>query len=367
MMTLDALLKDHRHHVLFSCVAGSRAYGTHTPESDEDLRGVYAVPARSYLALEPPVPQVADERGNIVYFSLRRLIALLSVANPNVLELLFMPADCIRESAPEMQRLIASRSVFITRQCGETHIGYALSQVRKARGQNKWVNDPKPVEPPAKEDFCYIIGRDRLQHSEGAPCRPITLARAGWRLEEYHAARLEHAANTFRLYHYGPAARGVFRGDVLVCESIPEADEGLRFAGLLLFNEQAWKQSLADHHNYWKWRRDRNDSRWRQQESGELDFDSKNLMHTMRLLLSGRSILRNGEPVIRFSGPDLELLLDIRAGKLGFERIMAIANEVIAECETLKDQTHLPEACDPRLANQLLEELTAQWEARTDG
>jgi uncharacterized protein len=304
MMTLDALLRDHRHHVLFSCVAGSRAYGTSTPDSDEDLRGVYAVPARSYLALETPVPQLADERGNIVYFSLRRLVELLSVANPNVLELLFMPVDCVRESAPEMQRLIAARRVFITRQCGETHIGYALSQVRKARGRNKWVNDPKPAEAPAKEDFCYLIDRDRLQQSQG------------------------------------------------------------RFAGLLLFNEQSWKQSLADHHNYWKWRRDRNESRWRQQESGELDFDSKNMMHTVRLLLSGRSILRNGEPVIRFSGPDLELLLDIRAGKLSFERIMAIANDVIAECETLQDKTDLPATCDMRQANALLEDLTAQWEAR---
>jgi len=364
MMTLDDLLKNHRHHILFSCVAGSRAYGTNTTESDEDLRGIYAVPARSYLSLATPAPQLADERGNIVYFSLRRLIELLAVANPNVLELPFMPGDCVRNLAPEMQRLIESRQLFITRQCGDTHIGYALSQVRKARGQNKWVNDPKPAEAPAKEDFCYIIGRDRLQQSQGTPCRPVPLARAGWRLEEYHAARLEHASNTFRLYHYGSAARGVFRGDVLVCESIPESEEGPRFAGLLLFNEQAWKQSLADHHNYWKWRRDRNDSRWRQQESGELDFDSKNMMHTVRLLLSGRSILRSGEPVIRFSGQDLELLLDIRAGKLGFDRIMEIANGVLAECATLKDRTDLPETCDMRQANRLLEELTAQWEAR---
>ena len=63
MISLNVLLKDHPHHVLFSCIAGSRAYGTHTEDSDEDIRGIYAVRAASYLALNAPAPQLADERG----------------------------------------------------------------------------------------------------------------------------------------------------------------------------------------------------------------------------------------------------------------------------------------------------------------
>jgi len=63
MISLNALLKDHPHHVLFSCIAGSRAYGTSTDDSDEDIRGIYAVRAASYLALNAPAPQLADERG----------------------------------------------------------------------------------------------------------------------------------------------------------------------------------------------------------------------------------------------------------------------------------------------------------------
>ena len=149
-----------------------------------------------------------------------------------------MPPDCVRTCTTEMETLIRSRSIFITRQCGDTHIGYAMSQIKKARGQNKWVNQPKSVNPPLKEDFCYVIPRERLEQTEGRPARPV--------------------------------ARGVFRGDALVCESIPESDEATRFAGLLLFNEQAWKNSAADYHNYWHWRRERNDTRWQRQEAGEL-------------------------------------------------------------------------------------------------
>jgi uncharacterized protein len=215
-----------------------------------------------------------------------------------------------------------------------------------------------------KEEFCYVIPRERLHQTDGNPCRPMALLLTNWNLAEYHAARLEHASNVFRLYYYGPDASGVFRGDALVCESIPESDESPRFAGLLLFNEQAWKQSLADHGNYWNWRGERNDARWRKQETGDLDFDAKNMMHTLRLLLSGRSILQNGSPIVRFCGNDLQLLLDIRAGKLSFEQIMEIANDVMADCERLKANTNLPDTCDKQVAACLLRDVTRQWESR---
>src|ERR1700753_3999008 len=163
MKTLSDLLQTSPRNVLFSCIAGSRAYGTHTADSDEDIRGVYALPADSFLELDPPPSLLADERQNIVYFSLLRFVDLLTTANPNLLELLFMPPDCVQTCTQEMQALIRSRAMFITRQCGDTHIGYAMSQIKKARGQNKWINQPKGAKPPVKEDFCYVIPRERLQ------------------------------------------------------------------------------------------------------------------------------------------------------------------------------------------------------------
>jgi hypothetical protein len=98
-----------------------------------------------------------------------------------------------------------------------------MSQIKKARGQNKWINNPKPKVAPRKEDFCYVIPKARLALSDAPPCRPEPLNQIGWELAHYHAARLEHVPDTYRLYHYGSNARGTFRGDVLVCESIPES------------------------------------------------------------------------------------------------------------------------------------------------
>jgi hypothetical protein len=361
-MELDELRSHRRQTILFECIAGSRAYGTTLKDSDEDIRGIFALASRAYLDLSRPADLVGDSRGNVVYYSLRRVVELLAQANPNILELLFMPEDCVLTSTPEMQMLLAARQIFVTKQCADTHAGYAMSQIKKAKGQNKWINNPKPAVPPSREDFCYIISWRTGAESAALPARPIPLRRAGWNLAEYHAARLEHARDTYRLYYYGSAARGVFRGDVLVCESISEPDEATCFAGFLIYNESGWRQALADHENYWTWRRERNEARWQQQERGELDFDAKNMMHTIRLLLSGRSLLQDGHPIVRFTGDDLALLMSIRRGELPFERIMAEAERILADCERLKRTADLPEVCDVAQATALLAEVTEAWE-----
>jgi predicted nucleotidyltransferase len=359
---LDHLLGAERHRILFECISGSRAYGTSNADSDTDIRGVFAQPTTEFVAFASPPALVADERHNTVYFSLRRTLELLAAANPNLLELLYMPSDCVRIDSEAMRALCAQRALFITRQCADTHIGYAFSQIKKAKGQNKWINQPKPVEPPRKEDFCHVIARDALLRSDAPPARPVALARSGLDLARCHAARLEHAPDVFRLYDYGDAARGVFRGDALAPASIPIEDEARRFVGLLLYNERAWQQAMEDHRNYWTWRKERNEGRWRQQESGELDYDAKNLMHTIRLLLSGLSILERGAPIVRFDGEQRQTLLDIRAGRFSYTEIMQMAEDIKARCADLRDRADLPESCDARSAEALLRRLTVMWE-----
>jgi predicted nucleotidyltransferase len=359
---LAALTHHQRRRILFECVSGSRAYGTANAGSDTDIRGVFAQRLEEFLALAPPPALVADERHNTVYYSLRRTLELLAVANPNTLELLYMPDDCVRVDSEAMRQLCAQRALFITRQCADTHIGYAFSQIKKAKGQNKWINQPKPEAPPSREDYCHVLRRDAFDADGAAPARPIALRRSGIDLARCHAARLEHAQDAFRLYDYGDEARGVFRGDAIAVESIPLQDEPRRFVGLLLYNERAWRQAMEDHRNYWTWRAERNEQRWRQQESGELDYDAKNLMHTVRLLLSGRAILQHGAPIVRFTGSDRQTLLDIRAGRFSYEEVMRMAEDIKAQCAALRDRADLPEACDTNQAERLLRTLTNLWE-----
>ena len=63
-MTIEQLKKSG--HIIFECIAGSRAYGLSTPTSDTDIRGVYVLPQEIFYSLEY-VGQVNNETNDIVY------------------------------------------------------------------------------------------------------------------------------------------------------------------------------------------------------------------------------------------------------------------------------------------------------------
>ena len=363
----DALLAEMPEAIIFQAIVGSRAYGTHRPESDRDIRGIFLLPRDYYLSLDEPVKQISDETNDTTYYTLHRFIQLAATANPNIVELLFMPDDCVLKMTPIMQRLIDHRELFITKAAYESHIGYAQSQIHRAKGQNKWVNNPQPEEPPRREDYCWVVPRENviLETERGKvplPYRPLPLYEHGVDLAECHCAAMEHGGNIHRLYHYGPDAKGVFRGGNLVCESIPIDDEDSHCIGLLIYNRAAYERDLRNHKQYWQWRRERNDARWKSQESGETDYDAKNMMHTIRLLLSGESILRHGCPIVRFTGKQQQLLLDIREGRYQYNELIKMAEEKVADLTVLFEKSDLPESADRDAANHLLAELTNLWE-----
>ena len=362
MRTLEQLLSRNYDRVIFESVVGSQAYGTALPESDEDIKGIYVVPSSDYLTLDPLPPQVSDQKGDTVYYALHRFLDLALGANPNIIELLFMPEDCVRHRSTAFDLLQQNRALFVTKQAYDSHVGYAHAQIRKARGQNKWVNNPQPKERPKLEDFCWYIPQLNSDKSE-MPYRPRPIAETGLKLTECHVAALEHNPGMYRVYHYGKEARGVIRGGKVVCESIPYDDEFSRCVGLLCANENAFERAVRDHENYWTWKENRNESRWETQESGIIDYDAKNMMHTFRLLLSGESILRYGAPIVRFEGEPLKFLMDIRAGTFAYDFLIARAESKVKELKTLSESCSLPEKPDASKVDALLREITEMLES----
>ena len=358
--TIEELKADARNPIIYESIVGSKAYGTSLETSDTDVKGIFALPASDYLSLNEAPPQISDAKGDTVYYALHRFLELALGANPNIIELLFMPQECIKTQTPALDLLHKSRSLFITKKAYESHIGYALAQIKKARGQNKWINNPQSKERPSVEDFCWLIPRDEKGQM---PYRPKTLAESGINLKHCHVAAVEHSPSMYRLYHYGPQAKGVFRGDKLVCEPIPIEDESEKCIGLLSLNEQAYDRAVRDHANYWTWKENRNEARWESQEKGETDYDAKNMMHTFRLLLSGQSILKTGKPRVRFEGEDQQFLLDTRQGKFAYDDLITRAEHLVKELTILKAQSTLPEAPDFEKAEALLKAVTNAWES----
>lgn len=358
-MTLQKLLSNEKHRVIFRAVCGSYAYGTSTPASDVDTMGVFVMDKRHYLVASEPVKQLSDERNDNRFYTLKNFMEMAANANPNIIDLLFIPDDCILNTTSYWVKVQEHRSLFISQLVSKSYCEYAFAQIRKAKGRNKRVHNPQPLAPPVAEDFCKFIP---LDDDTATPGRPVDLKSADIDLRRFHVSAVENSAGLFRLYHYGNTAKGVFRNGMLVCESIPLEDEKSHFTGLLLFNRDAFEHAKIQHKQYWTWRQNRNESRWRDQEQGVLDYDAKNMMHTFRLLYSGLNILRNGEPLVRFYGERLAELKAIRQGRFSYAELIVKAQKLSEELAVLRGHCALPETADNRKIGDLLLAITEMWE-----
>ena len=334
--------------VIFRGIVGSHAYGTANAQSDTDVRGVFAVPSREYVRLSPPPKQVSDERNDRTYYSLLRFCELMSEANPTTMEMLYLPPDCILKTTPAFELLVKNRGMFISQRAVESHLGYAVSQIKKARGCNKRVWNPWPEESPMPEDYCVFLSDVRkfpkpLKESDVdlGHCLVTCLSKSV-------------AAEIFHVYDYARDTGGVFRGGTPVVASIPKEDAEKRI-GVLIFNKRAFESAKRQHQEYWSWRRHRNETRWVQQERGQLDYDAKNMMHLTRLLFSGENIVKCGEPIVRFDGEKLETLLAIRRGEWTFDEIMSHAEKIQSEIESGKGR--LPVESDKAKIDELIAEV----------
>ncbi len=346
--------------IIFSTVAGSHAYGTNNADSDIDIRGIYVNPINKILSFKQPEPQASDDKKDITYYELRRYMQLASRVNPNVIELLWMPNDCIRKITLPMHLLMANKNLFISTRAFHTFKGYAYQQIMKARGQNKWVNNKKDVNPPDKKDFCWVIKDFENRENGTMPVRPIPLQDDKFLftfMEHFRAAKLEHVPNVYRIYNYSDMNdnKGFFRGKSqnLVVDSIPKEDEWKRFYGLLIYKEQDYDKSCTEWKNYWEWHKNRNVARYRDQENNIIDYDCKNLCHCARLLLSCKNILINGEPIVRFSGTELEFLMEIRNGKFKYEEIMSWTEASMNDLSIEYEKSSLPKSVDIGKIDQL--------------
>src|SRR5690606_34050015 len=152
MLTIDFLKRNNL--ILFECISGSRAYGLATENSDTDIRGVYYLPKDRFYGLDY-FPQVSNETNDIVYYELGRFIELLSKNNPNILEMLATPEHCILYENELMNDIKVSD--FMSLLTKDTFVGYALSQVKKAKDLNKKMFHPIDKERKSVLDFCYVV------------------------------------------------------------------------------------------------------------------------------------------------------------------------------------------------------------------
>jgi predicted nucleotidyltransferase len=330
--------------LLMDAVAGSRAYGTNLELSDEDRRGVFAAPPEFLLGLEE-IEQVSDERGDEVYYELGHFMALLLRNNPNALELLAMPEDCIRHRHPAFDLL--RPEVFLSKLCAKTFGEYAMGQIRKARGLNKKIVNPQPEQRRAMLDFCHV--------PEGQGSVPVLewLSTRGIDPRKCSLTAVQHAAGMYAIYDDPRSeSRGLVSPkdpDALIFSSVTKAAVPVAW---MHFNQDAFQAHCKAHREYWEWVGQRNPERYATNAQHGRGYDSKNLMHTLRLLDMAGEIAREG--VLRVRRPNRDFLLRVRAGEFEYEDLVSRAESQLVEVQQAFEESALPDQPDRDEVNALL-------------
>ncbi len=325
-------------------IVGSRAYGLDTASSDTDIKGVFVLPRELFYSLDY-TPQVSNETNDIVYFELKRFIELLAKDNPNILELLALPGDCISYRHPVMERI--QSAMFLSRLCEQTFANYAYAQIKKAWGLEKKMANP--VEPQRKSvlDFCHVYA-----DHQSLPLR-VFLDQRNWAQEHIGLRCIPHLRDCYEMfYDIHGGYSGILKKDLANDIALSSINSQARPAGLLYFNKDGYSVYCKKYKEYWDWVAKRNEGRYTQNQQHGKNYDAKNMMHVFRLLLMAGEIAT--EQRINVRRPDRDFLLAVKRGDFEYEDLLEQAGTIQMKLPELFEESGLPDAPDLSLINDLL-------------
>lgn len=380
--------------IIFSGIVGSQAYGIATPTSDVDTKGVFIQPLDHILGFGY-VDQISDEKNDSTYYEIRRFLDLLSTNNPNILELLNLPEDCILHKDPIFDIVLEEKERFVTKICRNSFGGYAVEQIKKARGLNKKISNPMEPERRSLLDFCYVPYR------QGSLPVKKWLEENGLMQELCGLVAIDHMRYTYGLYYDFPSHLSMtedpmmlpslvmewklksefandnleifdpvsmnprnFRGIVTneetsndVCLSdVPKGDEPIIY---LQVNLDGYSTYCKKYKEYWDWVEKRNPQRYIDNVSHSGGYDGKNLAHCHRLLDMAIEIGEGKGILVRRT--NREELLSIRRGEASYDDLIKDAEEKIKRLDEVFKDSNLPDSVDRSFVDSLLIRIRKMW------
>jgi hypothetical protein len=338
--------------ILLECISGSKAYGLDTAKSDTDIKGVFYLSKEQFYGLDY-IEQVANESNDEVYYELGRFVELLIKNNPNILELLGTPSEMILYRHPILDKL--TPDMFLSGLCKDTFAGYALTQIRKARGFKKKIVNPVEKERKSVLDFCYITqGYSSLPLKEWLKENELMQERCG-------LTAIPHAKGLYALFYDKDGAfgyKGIISGNLANDVSMSSIPKGEKEQAYLYFNVESYSSYCKDYREYWDWVEKRNEDRYQGNLEHGKDYDAKNMMHTIRLLQVAHEILRDGQLNVKRQNRDE--LLSIKQGKMEYDDLLKMADGIMAQIEEAAKTTTLQDKPDKEQAEQILIQMRSE-------
>ena len=408
-MTIDELRE--KGWIAYEFIRGSHAYGLNVETSDIDTSGVYICKPNEVLGLGNDYKeQVSDSKHDNVWFEIGNYLKLLLKSNPTVMESLFIPKEMIiGEIHPLFKPILENKNEFITKQLFNPLFGYGKSQIEKASGLNKMINWEKDkVKRREPLDFCYTFFEqgstkintwlnnkllkqkycglvnipnmhdvyglyyDWKRHFEE---ENITIEMLKDSYVDLHSDL--HRMSSFIISHFKLTNKRVdielhkletwykyleikgYHGIVdengssneLRLSSVSKGEQPLCW---MTYNQTGYTKHCIDYKNYKEWERNRNPIRY--ESNLKKNYDSKNIMHCIRLMHMGIE-LANGDGFNVKRTWDREFLLDVRNHKFEYDEIMEYVKQKHLEFnEAIKTST-IKDSIDVNFVNDLLIEI----------
>lgn len=390
----DLIREDGR--LLYEYIRGSHLYGLNNEDSDVDSSGLFIAPHETLLGTGLGYQElVADAKNDNTWYELKKYMHMLIKSNPSIIESLFVPEDkIITKPSPILAELFENKDKFITKQCFAPFVGYAVQQIGKARGLNKKIVNPmhERLTPfdfaytfhaqgstkiknwlenrGLNKDFCGLVHIPNMHdtygvyYDWGAHFEANNFKTVGefmhlggkafeFALEFYDLLSKDYAAKEWfeqnkEVKHY----RGMCLDAAtdMRCSSVTKGDKPLVH---MVYNESGFRDHCKKYKEYKDWEQNRNPKRY--ESNLNKNYDSKNMMHCIRLIRMGKEIA-NGDGLIldrRVAG-DREFLMAVRNHQFEYDELMEIVNKDKANLDEAIKSSTLPQKIDESFVNDLL-------------
>jgi len=338
---------DYKKHTILLSIAGSRAHGMHTSDSDVDVMGVIIAPKDFYIG-QKVFEQINASSDISVYFDslnqeekdvcsntklegtiydIKKFIRLASVCNPNLLEGLFCRDEEFRIITEAGRILLDNRDLFLSLKAKATYSGYAHSQLKRIKLHRSFLLNPREVIP-SRKDFGLNDAPALSKEVQEAYTSEISRQLDTWNvnlsflddsdrvaaISEFEKTLLEMKINSEDKFFAAANVVGV-----------PES------VAFILNNEKRFNSAMNEYKHYQDWKKNRNEKRAELERN--FGYDTKHAAHLVRLQTTLLSLLKTG--TLKVWCDNREFLLDIRRGKYSYDEIVDISEKLEQEVSDL--------------------------------
>ena len=127
-------------------ITGSHAYGLDTDSSDIDIRGFFYNDIKDFFSLYAPKCNYDHIKTDTVLWSFHKFVKLLSSCNPNIVDVVGVPEECIIHCDKTAQYLIDHPELWLSKRIYFTMTGYSISILRRLKNAIRSLAENKKEE-----------------------------------------------------------------------------------------------------------------------------------------------------------------------------------------------------------------------------